>query len=103
MLSGGNIDPLLLLRVSGTAWPRPAATCSFRVRVPDRPGSLARCSPSSPTADANVLEVEHERTGAALHVDEVEVAAAARDPRRPSTARSVLAALRGAGYPLVFG
>ena len=47
---------------------------SFRARIPDRPGALARLLAELAAADANVLDVVHERTGAQLHVDEVEVA-----------------------------
>ena len=39
VLSGGNIDPLVLVRVIGTAWPWPAATS---VRVRDRATGRAR-------------------------------------------------------------
>ena len=45
LLSGGNIDPTLLISVDA---PRPharrAATSSFRTRIPDRPGRARRAA-----------------------------------------------------------
>jgi len=43
------------------------------VRIPDRPGELARLLGVLATSGANVLDVEHQRTGRNLHLDEVEV------------------------------
>ena len=46
---------------------------SLRLRVPDRPGSLAAVLAELAAVGANVLEVEHERTDTQLHIGEVEV------------------------------
>jgi threonine dehydratase len=48
---------------------------------------------------ANVLDVEHQRTGPKLHLDEVEVALQL-ETRGESHCAEVLAGLRAAGYPL---
>jgi threonine dehydratase len=72
-VSGGNIDPLLLLRVVRHGLAADGRFLSFRVSIPDRPGSLATLLGRLAAAGANVLDVVHERTRAQLHVDEVDV------------------------------
>ncbi|MFZ5870904.1 MAG: threonine ammonia-lyase, partial [Actinomycetota bacterium] len=59
VLSGGNIDPLLLLRVIRHGMASAGRYLSLRVRVMDRPGSLAGLLGVLAETDANVLEVEH--------------------------------------------
>ena len=49
-----------------------------------------------------MLEVEHVRTGAQLHLDEVEIGLQL-ETKGPAHCESVLTALREAGYPLRFG
>jgi threonine dehydratase len=75
---------------------------SFRVRIPDQPGALVELLSQVAAADASVLEVEHVRTDPRLHVDEVEVRLQL-ETRGDEHCDEVLARLRGAGYPLVFG
>ena len=70
---------------------------AVRVRIPDRPGGLASLLNQLADAEANVLEVVHERTSAALHLDEVEVALQL-ETRGPEHAEGVLARLRECGY-----
>jgi threonine dehydratase len=101
VLSGGNIDPLLLLRVLRHGMAAAGRYLQFRLRVPDRPGSLAALLAVLADVDANVLEIEHVRTGAQLHVDEVEIALQLETKGREHC-DDVLAALRAAGYPLNF-
>ena len=74
VLSGGNIDPLLLLRVIRHGLAAAGRYLSFRCRhARTVPARWPRCWPSSPSSGANVLDVMHERVAARLHVDEVEV------------------------------
>ncbi len=73
VLSGGNIDPLLLSKVIRHGLIAAGRFLSLRVRIPDRPGELARLLGVLAAAGANVLDVEHQRTGRTLHLDEVEV------------------------------
>jgi threonine dehydratase len=101
VLSGGNIDPLLLLRVLRHGMAAAGRYLQFRLRVPDRPGSLAKLLNVLAEADANVIEVEHVRTGVQLHVDEVEIGLQLETKGREHS-ESVLATLREAGYPLSF-
>ena len=102
VLSGGNIDPLLMLRVIRHGMVAAGRYLQFRLRVPDTPGSLAALLAVLAGADANVLEIEHVRTGSQLHVDEVEVALQL-ETKGHEHAESVLATLRAAGYAPLFG
>jgi threonine dehydratase len=102
VLSGGNIDPLLMLRVIRHGMVAAGRYLQFRLRVPDTPGSLAALLAVLAGADANVLEIEHVRTGSQLHVDEVEVALQL-ETKGHEHAESVLAALRATGYAPLFG
>src|SRR5699024_12050392 len=74
VLSGGNIDPLLLLRVIRHGLAADGRYLSFRASIPDRPGGLAALLTDLAELGANVLDVVHERTRAALGVAEVDVA-----------------------------
>jgi threonine dehydratase len=99
VLSGGNIDPVLLLRVLRHGMIAAGRYLSFHLRIPDRPGSLARLLSELAASGANVLDVEHSRTGPKLHLDEVEVALQLETRGQPHC-EEVLARLREAGYPL---
>lgn len=102
VLSGGNIDPLLLLRVIRHGMAAAGRYLSFRARIPDKPGALARLLSELAAVDANVLDVVHERTGARLHVDEVEVALQV-ETRGAEHCERVLSRLREAHYPVTIG
>jgi threonine dehydratase len=102
VLSGGNIDPLLMLRVIRHGMVAAGRYLQFRLRVPDTPGSLAALLAVLADADANVMEVEHVRTGSRLHVDEVDIALQL-ETKGHDHAEAVLAILRGAGYEPLFG
>jgi threonine dehydratase len=101
VLSGGNLDPLLLLRVLRHGLAAAGRYLSLRVRIQDRPGALARLLSQLAESDANVFEVEHVRTNPRLHVDEVEVALQL-ETRGPGHCDEVLSKLRAAGYTLAF-
>ncbi|MBE7323940.1 threonine ammonia-lyase [Nocardioides sp. Y6] len=73
VLSGGNIDPLLLGRVIRHGLAAAGRYLYLRVCIPDRPGGLAALLAEVSEMDANVLEVAHERTSPSLAIDEVEV------------------------------
>jgi threonine dehydratase len=102
VLSGGNIDPLLLMRVLRHGLAVAGRFLSFRVRIDDRPGGLVRLLAEIAAADASVLEVEHVRTDPRLRVDEVEVRLQL-ETRGAEHCDDVLARLRATGYTLVFG
>jgi threonine dehydratase len=102
VLSGGNIDPLLMLRVLRHGMASAGRYLQFWVRVPDQPGSLSALLAMLAEADANVIEVEHVRTNATLGLDEVEIAVQV-ETKGPEHCDEVVAALRARGYPLVLG
>ncbi|MFZ5852125.1 MAG: threonine ammonia-lyase [Actinomycetota bacterium] len=102
VLSGGNVDPLLLLRLLRHGMAAAGRYLAFRVRLPDRPGALVRLLAAVAEVEANVVDVEHVRTDPRLHVDEVEVALQV-ETRGPRHCDEVLAALRAAGHRVLFG
>jgi len=101
VLSGGNIDPLLLLRIIRYGMASAGRYLQFSVRVPDRPGSLARLLADLARADANVVEVQHARSESMLSVDEVEIKVEC-ETKGPEHREEVLRALRAFGYRLLF-
>jgi threonine dehydratase len=101
VLSGGNIDPLLLSKLLRHGLSAAGRYLGFRCRVPDYPGSLAALLGLLAGLGANVLEVSHERLAPTLRVDEVEVVLQV-ETRGPEHCEHVKDALRSAGYKLMF-
>jgi threonine dehydratase len=99
VLSGGNVDPVLLVRVLRHGLAAAGRYLSFHVRIGDRPGALAALLKTLADAGGNVLDVVHERTGPTLHVDEVEVALQV-ETRGPQHSAEMLDMLRSRGYHL---
>ena len=97
VLSGGNIDPLLLQRVIRHGLAANGRFLSLRLRIPDRPGALARLLTELGEADANVMDVEHVWTRPSLAFGEVEVSIQL-ETRGLSHAESLISRLRAAGY-----
>ncbi|MEU9888131.1 threonine ammonia-lyase [Sphaerisporangium sp. NPDC051011] len=101
VLSGGNIDPLLLSRVLRHGLSVAGRYLAFRIRLPDRPGALATLLARLADLGANVLDVGHERVNPRLHLDEAEVLLHL-ETRGPVHCDEVLAGLRRFGYKLIF-
>lgn len=99
VLSGGNVDPVLMLRVIEHGMVAAGRYLSVRLRAPDQPGSLARVLSVVAELGASVREVEHSRTGSRLHIGEVEVALSL-ETRGADHRTEVVRALRAAGYPV---
>ncbi|MDN5797433.1 MAG: threonine ammonia-lyase [Intrasporangium sp.] len=97
VLSGGNIDPLLLLRIIRHGLTAAGRYLQFRVRVPDRPGSLAALLDHLAASEANVLEIEHVRTVVPLGIDEVEIGVRV-ETKGAEHAAAVIADLRSKGF-----
>ena len=97
VLSGGNVDPLLLMRIIRHGMAAAGRYLSFKVLIPDLPGGLARLLAELADVKANVLDVVHERTSMHLHLDEVEVALQV-ETRGDEHATQVLSRLRECGY-----
>ena len=73
VLSGGNIDPLLLQHLVTTGLTSEGRYVTIRTRVPDRPGALVSLLRLMAEQRANVLGVEHHRLGRRLQLGQVEV------------------------------
>ncbi|MDJ1113417.1 threonine ammonia-lyase [Microbacterium dauci] len=97
ILSGGNIDPLLLQRVVAHGLAASGRYMTIQVPLPDRPGQLARVSELLSTVGANVIEVLHTRHGQGLQISEV-ILQLSVETRGEEHRAQVLAILREAGY-----
>ena len=97
VLTGGNIDPVLLMRVIQHGMLAAGRYLSVRVRIADRPGELARLLVLVAELGANVVDVEHSRTTSHLDLGEVEVALSV-ETRGAEHRVELLAALGAAGH-----
>jgi threonine dehydratase len=97
VLSGGNIDPTLLIQVMRHGLTHGGRYLVVRTRLADRPGELARLLALLGEARVNVISVEHHREGMDLPVaeTEVELTLVTRDRAHRD---EVLDRLRGWGY-----
>ncbi len=100
VLSGGNIDPLLMMRIIRFGMVAAGRYLQFSVVVPDSPGHLARLLADCAAADANVVEVEHVRTGTETRVDQVAISVIL-ETRGHRHCQRVLEVLRDKGYPVI--
>ncbi len=73
ILSGGNIDPLVLLHVTQHGLVAARRFLSLRLEITDRPGSLARLLGLVGELGGNVVDVAHSRVGSTLSLGDVEV------------------------------
>ena len=97
VLSGGNIDPLLLTKLIEHGMSAAGRYLALRVVMPDRPGALAALAAELARLGLNVLDVEHHRNGRHLGLAEVEVAVTV-ETRDTAQHQVVVAALATAGY-----
>jgi threonine dehydratase len=73
ILSGGNVDPLILTRVIEKGLVADGRLCRFTAVVSDRPGGLARLAQVIAQSGASIQEIAHDRAFsgpdiAAVHV-----------------------------------
>lgn len=73
VLSGGNIDPTLLISVMRHGLTLGGRYLVIRTRIPDRPGELVKLLSLIAEARGNVVSVEHHREGMDVPVAETEV------------------------------
>lgn len=73
ILSGGNIDPLLMQKVIQHGLAATERVINISVMLPDRPGQLVRTAEAIAAAGGNVIEVIHTRHGNALQISAVEL------------------------------
>lgn len=100
ILSGGNIDPLLMQRVIGNGLAASDRYLKLSIMMPDRPGQLARIAEILAGVNANVVEVLHTRHGRGLQVSQVELDVSV-ETRGTEHRQQVIEALRTAGYDAV--
>ncbi|HET7146137.1 MAG TPA: threonine ammonia-lyase [Gaiellaceae bacterium] len=98
VLSGGNIDPTLLISVMRHGLAAAGRYLVVRTRVPDRPGELAKLLTLLASERVNVVEVEHQREAGSLPVAEtgVELTLVTRDSAHCD---EILATMARLGYP----
>ncbi|MBT2898871.1 threonine ammonia-lyase [Streptomyces sp. McG3] len=97
VLSGGNVDPLLMQRILRHGMSAAGRYLSLRLRLTDRPGALAALLAALTVADANVLDISHVRTDPRLGLTEAEVDLHL-ETKGPQHCAEVEAALRAAGF-----
>ncbi|MGW1276369.1 threonine ammonia-lyase [Streptomyces tsukubensis] len=97
VLSGGNVDPLLLQRILRHGMAAGGRYLSLRLRLTDRPGALATLLGTLSLLDANVLDVSHVRTDPRLGLAEVEVELQL-ETKGPDHCDEVADTLRNEGY-----
>jgi threonine dehydratase len=107
VLSGGNVDPLMLDEIVRRGMAAAGRYASLRVRLPDRPGYLADLLARVGGLGGNVVDVEHRRLEVStdlgpLALGSVEVALTLE--ARGHDHRAVMVdALRDAGYAVAEG
>jgi threonine dehydratase len=97
ILSGGNIDPLVMERIISHGLAASERYLKLRIPMPDRPGQLARTAEIVAESNANVVEVLHTRHGSGLQISQVELELHI-ETRGPEHAELVLHNLRAAGF-----
>ncbi len=97
LLSGGNIDPLMMERIITRGLVAASRYIGIRIMLPDRPGQLARVAQVISDAGANVVEVLHTRHGQGLVINEVALDLSI-EARGLDHAQEVLGRLQEAGF-----
>jgi threonine dehydratase len=99
ILGGGNVDPLLLLRILQSGMSEEGRYFAFRTQLDDSRGRCRGCSPCSRSSGANVVAIAHHRLGTARDLLQVEVQLEL-ETRGPEHIAEVQAALADRGYRL---
>jgi threonine dehydratase len=97
VLSGGNIDPLLLTKLIEHGLTAAGRYLTLGIVMADRVGALAALTGELARLDLNVLDVEHHRSGRDLALSEVEVQVTV-ETRDFAHHAEVVEALTAAGY-----
>jgi len=97
LLSGGNIDPTMLISVMRHGLTLAGRYLVFRTRIADRPGSLVELLELIAAERGNVVSVEHHREGMAIDVVETEVSLTVIT-RDESHCNHLIGALESRGY-----
>ncbi|MFB7972356.1 threonine ammonia-lyase [Streptomyces rubiginosohelvolus] len=100
VLSGGNVDPLLMQRILRHGMSAAGRYLSLRLRLTDRPGALAALLATLTVGDANVLDISHVRTDPRLGLTEAEVDLYL-ETKGPQHCADVEETLRAEGYRVI--
>ena len=99
LLSGGNIDPSLLITVIRHGLTLAGRYLVVRTRIPDRPGELVKLLSRVAEERVNLVSVEHHREGIQLSVAETEVELTV-STRDAAHALALVDAMQRWGYPV---
>ncbi|HWQ39549.1 MAG TPA: threonine ammonia-lyase [Burkholderiales bacterium] len=97
VLSGGNIDPLVLADIIERGMVRSGRLTRLQVQLRDLPGSLAAVTRVLAESNANIEEVHHQRAFTRLPVQSAEVDFVL-ETRDMEHVQQILAALDAAGF-----
>ncbi|MBD8080248.1 threonine ammonia-lyase [Cellulosimicrobium arenosum] len=97
VLSGGNVDPLVLLRVVRHGLAAAGRYVQLQVLLDDRPGALSRMLESIATTGGNVMHIDHDRTDVGLAIGETWVRMQV-ETKGPEHCDELVAKLRADGY-----
>ena len=100
VLSGGNIDPLVLLHVTQHGLVAARRFLSLRIEIIDRPGSLASLLALVGDLGGNVVDVVHSRVGSSLPLGDVEVNLRL-ETRGAAHCEEIVGALTAAGFRVI--
>ncbi|MFN8184725.1 MAG: threonine ammonia-lyase [Candidatus Nanopelagicales bacterium] len=98
-LSGGNVDPLLLLRIIQRGLVAAGRYMVLSARIPDLPGHLESLLAAVAAHKANVVTVSHNRTDPRLRVDECAIILEV-EVRGSEHAAELVDGLRALGFPV---
>lgn len=99
VVSGGNVDLNLVARMIESGLAASGRTHRIALRLPDRPGQLARVLEVVSASSSNILDVQHERSGWKVPVGFVDVEILI-ETRRPGSGAELDALLRERGFEL---
>ena len=99
VLSGGNIDPLVLNHLVTSGLTSEGRYATLRTRIADRPGELVRLLGIVADARVNVVGVSHHRLGHRLRLGQVAVVLEL-ETRGHGHLADLRATLEASGYPM---
>jgi threonine dehydratase len=99
LLSGGNIDPTLLISVTRHGLTLAGRYLVVRTRIPDLPGALVELLQLVAAERGNLVSIDHHREGMSIEIVETEVELTVVT-RNEQHCAQLVAALEARGYPV---
>ena len=97
VLSGGNIEPLVLAEIIQRGMVKSGRLSRLRVDVRDVPGALAEDAALHARLGANIDEIQHQRAFTSLSVERVQIEVVVQT-RGAAHVQAILEAMRAEGY-----